>query len=277
VHSSDNPNKGFRYVRAALLLGIALMIAAGCRKSKSPAGPEIRPQLNEFGKDSANTADYLDRLNFVVASTGDSVFYGTVLCGDPTKCPAGGLRMLFIPEQDAQKVDWKLNTQQPHHGGDVVAIMLNVDSVEFPDLALKPGHFAYAWVGQTGPADTVRGFAIYTLNRTTGLKARTWWLTKDISYCDYVQARDKPAIKGQNPHPNCPTPTTSQSNGGSSHLASRDGSFHLVAANPASRLWVSCSSGCCDVNGATFMASTEAPIDRARTFASLRQDGRARR
>jgi hypothetical protein len=270
VHSSDNPSQGFRYVRAALLLGIALMIAAGCRKSKSPAGPEIRPQLNEFGKDSANTADYLYTLNFVIASDGDSVFYGNVLCGDPTKCPAGGLRMMFIPEQDAQKVNWKLNTR-PNHSGDVVAIMLNVDSVEFPDLELKPGHFAYAWVGQTGANDTDRGFAIYTLNRTTGLKARTWWLTSDISYCDYQQSRDKPAIKGENPHPeNCPTPATSQSNGGSSHLASRDGSLHWVAANPASRLWVSCSSGCCDVNGATFMASTEAPIYRARTFASLR-------
>jgi hypothetical protein len=276
VHSSADPRQGFRYFGAALLLG-TLMIASGCRKPNAAAGPGIRPPLNEFGKDSANTADYLYTLTFVITSDGDSVFYGNVLCGDPTKCPAGGLRMMFIPEQDAQNVDWKLKTQ-PHHSGDVVAIMLNVDSVEFPDLELKPGHFAYAWVGQSGPANTDRGFAIYTLNRKTGLKARTWWLTSasDIRYCDYQQTRGKPAIKGENPHGNCPTPATSQSNGGSSHLASTDGSLHLVAANPARGLWVSCSSGCCEVNGGTFMASTEAPMYRARTFASLRRDGSAR-
>jgi hypothetical protein len=274
--SSDNPGQGTKYVRAALLLGIALMIAAGCRKSKSAAGPEIRPPLNEFGKDSANTADYLSTLTFVIASDGDSVFYGNVLCGNPTKCPAGGLRMMFIPEQDAQRVNWKLNTQ-PHHSGDVVAIMLNVDSVEFPDLALRPGHFAYAWVGQTGANDNNRGFAIYTLDRTTGLKAMTWWLTSDIRYCDYQQSRDKPAIKGENPHPaNCPIPAASQSNGGSLQFPSRDGSVHLVAANPARGIWVSCSSGCCEVNGATFLASTEAPVYRARTFASMREDWSAR-
>jgi hypothetical protein len=151
---------------------------------------------------------------------------------------------MLVPEANAEDRDWE-SAMQPGRSGHVVAIVMNVDGVTFPDLNLKPGERAYAWVGQIGTSAADRGFAIYKLD-ANGVATNTWFKTTDVSHCDNTDVRSRPAIKTA--HPAGGPPCARIKTGASlAALASRNTSSEMTAAMIGGSLWISCSGGCCQV------------------------------
>ncbi len=154
---------------------------------------------------------------------------------------------MLIPEAAAQDRDWE-SAMQPGRPGHVVAIVVNVDGVTFPDLALRPGDRAYAWVGQIGPNATDRGFAIYKLD-TNGITTNTWFKTTDVSHCDNNEIRTKPAIKTAHPAGGTPCARIRVGSAAMATLASHNTTAGLTGSMVGGSLWLSCSGGCCQVTG----------------------------
>jgi hypothetical protein len=152
---------------------------------------------------------------------------------------------MLIPEAAAEERDWE-SAMQPGRPGHVVAIVMNVDGVTFPDLNLKPGERAYAWVGQIGSNAADRGFAIYKLD-ASGTATNTWFRTTDVSHCDNIAVRSKPAIKTA--HPAGGAPCYRIKTGAAAMLASHNTSHALTGGMVGGSLWISCSGGCCQVTG----------------------------
>jgi hypothetical protein len=135
---------------------------------------------------------------------------------------------------------------QANRPGHVVAMVVNVDGMTFPDLGLKSGERAYAWVGQIGPNATDRGFAIYKLD-ANGVATNTWFLTKDVSHCDNNTLRSKPAIKTAHPAGGPPCARIGAASASLGILASHTTTPASTGALLAGQLWISCSGGCCEV------------------------------
>jgi hypothetical protein len=247
---STNETMGKRIVgRGTLMLGIAGLLAWGCAR---PANQATRAggSKGQFGAGQA-TLDYLDKLDFVISGRGDSLLVADYPCKVASAClPNGSVRLMFIPEATAYKVDWG-KAMKKDAEGDVVAAVVNVDGIDFPDLNLAPGERAYAWVGQVGPdPDKDRGFAVYKLDQYGKVEGNPWWLTlKDkIQHCDNGQARDKPAIhETHKPGETCKTITASSGFGGGASLAYAAVPAAMALAPGGGSLWISCSGGCCEV------------------------------
>ena len=253
MHSSHHKRLLSRFQGVAFI-GIAMLPAAGCYNQNKPAGAnQVTGQKGGFGINGAETLKYLGGLDFTIASLGDSVLvkkYPCTIAGNT--CPADGVRLMFIPEQGAYKRDWQKAMQKDYEGY-VVAAVLNVDNVAFPDLGLEPGKLAYAWVGQVGTRGDDRGFAVYRIDPQTGLKQATWYLTHDVQWCENTAPRDKPAIKDKHPgSDNCtPIKTVAQASFGVAvayAAATRSSGLFLQGAGG---LWISCSGGCCEVKQQT--------------------------
>lgn len=231
--------------RSRFVYGVAFLIGvtglAGGWKSFSNAamaGPK-----GQFGVDGAETLKYLRGLDFTISSTGDSNIVTSYTCAT---CQAAGVRLMLVPEANAEERDWE-SAMQPGRAGHVVAIVMNVDAVPFPDLNLKPGERAYAWVGQIGTNAADRGFAIYKLD-ANGVATNTWFKTTDVSHCENSDVRTKPAIKTA--HKGGGQPCVRIKTGNSiAALASHDMSTRMTDLVIGKSLWISCSGGCCQVTG----------------------------
>jgi len=240
VRSANDMTRLRRFMQGTILLAVVSLLAIGW-KSYSIAA--IAGPRGQFGVNGPETLKYLRGLDFSIASTGDSNVVKQYACGvNPSSCPAAGVRLMLIPEAAAEERDWE-SAMQPGRSGHVVAIVMNVDGATFPDLNLKPGERAYAWVGQIGPNAADRGFAIYKLD-ANGVATNTWFRTTDVSHCDNYDVRSKPAIKTAHPAggPPCVRIKT-----GTASLASRDMSGGLTGGMVGGSLWISCSGGCCQV------------------------------
>lgn len=233
-----------RFVYGVALL-ICVMVLAGGWKSLSNAA--VAGPKGQFGVDGAETLKYLRGLDFTIASTGDSNVVTQYACGvSPSSCRAGNVRLMLIPEAAAHQRDWE-SAMQPGRSGHVVAIVVNVDGMTFPDLNLNAGERAYAWVGQIGPNAADRGFAIYKLD-ANGVATNTWFKTTDVSYCENSDIRSRPAVKTA--HPAGGKPCARIKTGASiATLASHDMSAGLSGVMAGKSLWISCSGGCCQVTG----------------------------
>ncbi len=152
---------------------------------------------------------------------------------------------MLIPEGAAEQRDWE-SAMQANRSGHVVAMVVNVDGVTFPDLGLKSGERAYAWVGQIGPNATDRGFAIYRID-ASGLVTNTWFRTTDVSHCDNNEVRSKPAIKTAHPGGGPPCVRLKSASVSQGTFASRNTSVGLTGTLLGGQLWISCSGGCCQV------------------------------
>lgn len=240
---NEAPN-GTRFVYSVTFLICVMLLAAGWKtySNAAMAGPR-----GQFGADGAETLRYLRGLDFTIASTGDSNVVKQYACGvNPSTCPAAGVRLMLIPEAAAEQRDWE-SAMQPGRSGHVVAIVMNVDGATFPDLNLKPGERAYAWVGQIGPNAADRGFAIYKLD-ADGLATNTWFKTTDVSHCDNNDVRSKPAIKTAHPAGGAPCYRI-KTGAALATLASHNMSHGLTGGMVGGSLWISCSGGCCQVTG----------------------------
>jgi hypothetical protein len=243
VHSYEQR----RWVGVALAAGAVLLLGS-CSRSDSSGATKLGGQQGVFGVDGPATLKYLSGLDFTVASTGDSVLVKQYPCADPTKCPAGGVRLMFIPEQSAQIRDWTKAMTKKNEGY-VVAAVLNVDGVTFPDLGLDPGKLAYAWVGQTGTTEGERGFAVYRIDKVTGLTQATWWKTSNVSHCDNTATRNEPSVKDKYPVGETCTPIQVGQNSLGVSTAFAAVPRPYAALQPIGQLWISCSGGCCQVMG----------------------------
>jgi hypothetical protein len=223
----------------AFLIGV-IVLAGGWKSfsNAAMAGPK-----GQFGVDGAETLKYLRGLDFTISSTGDSNVVTPYACA---ACQAAGVRLMLVPEAAAQDRDWE-SAMQPGRSGHVVAIVMNIDAAPFPDLNLKPGDRAYAWVGQIGPNAADRGFAIYKLD-ANGVATNTWFKTTDVSHCDNSDVRSRPAIRTA--HKGGGKPCARIKTGASlATLASHDMSAGLAGVMAGKSLWISCSGGCCQVTG----------------------------
>jgi len=232
-----------RLVASFMFLGLAGIAAIGWKgySSSMTAGPK-----GQFGIDSTETAKYLSGLDFSIASTGDSIVVKQYTCVvTPTQCPAAGVRLMIIPEASAEQRDWE-SAMQANRSGHVVAMVINVDGMTFPDLNLKSGERAYAWVGQIGSTSTDRGFAIYKLG-PKGVTTNSWFVTKNVSHCDNSDIRSKPAVKTSHPGGGTCVPIAGSSASTASFTALTTSTTHTSMA--AGGLWISCSGGCCQVTG----------------------------
>ena len=231
-----------RLIASFTFLAIVGICASGWKSysNAAMAGPK-----GQFGVNGEETLRYLRSLDFTISSTGDSNVVKQYACGvSQSTCPAAGVRLMLIPEAAAEERDWE-SAMQPGRPGHVVAIVMNVDGVTFPDLNLKPGERAYAWVGQIGQSAADRGFAIYKLD-ANGMATNTWFKTTDVSHCDNIAVRSKPAIKTA--HPEGGPPCARIKTGASlATLASHHTSSEMTAAMIGGSLWISCSGGCCQV------------------------------
>lgn len=154
---------------------------------------------------------------------------------------------MLVPEAAAQERDWE-SAMQPGRAGHVVAIVMNIDAAPFPDLNLKPGDRAYAWVGQIGPNAADRGFAIYKLD-ANGVATNTWFKTTDVSHCDNSDVRSKPAIKTAHKAGGKPCARIKSGSASVGTLTSHSMSVGLTGGMAGRSLWISCSGGCCQVTG----------------------------
>lgn len=232
-----------RLAQGGLLLVVVSLLATGWKSysNAAVAGPKGR-----FGADGAETLKYLGGLDFSIASTGDSIVVKQYPCAvNPTQCPAAGVRLMIIPESSAEQRDWE-SAMQSNRSGHVVAMVVNVDGMTFPDLGLKSGERAYGWVGQIGPNATDRGFAIYRLD-AYGVATNTWFLTKDVSHCDNPDIRSKPAVKTAHPAGGPPCVRIGVAPASLGMLASHTTTAVSTGALLAGGLWISCSGGCCEV------------------------------
>jgi hypothetical protein len=243
VHKGNEAPSRTRFVYGVSVLICAVVLAGGWKNfsNAATAGPK-----GQFGVDGAETLKYLRGLDFTIASTGDSNVVKQYQCGvNPNSCPSEGIRLMLVPEAAAEQRDWE-SAMQPGRAGHVVAIVVNVDGKPFPDLNLKPGERAYAWVGQIGQNATERGFAIYKLD-ANGLATNTWFKTTDVSHCDNDDIRNKPAIKTAHPAGGKPCARIKVGSASIASLASHT-SRDLTGAMVGGSLWISCSGGCCQVN-----------------------------
>jgi hypothetical protein len=224
------------------IVGAVLLV--GCKRGAGKE-PLVTNPKGQFGADSAETQNYLNGLDFTIASTGDSILVAQYPCANPASCPAGGVWLMFVPEQHAEQRDWK-NDMKKNAAGDVVAMVINIDSIAFPDLGLAPKKIAYAWVGQNGP-DPIndRGFGVYRLG-PNGLTAGSWFVSKDVQHCDNPATRGKPAIKDHHPGSDstCVPIVAKASFGVKSAYASTTTRSLMLSGG----LWISCSGGCCQVS-----------------------------
>ncbi len=252
MHSS-NHMRLLRRFRRVTLGAVAIFLAGDCyNQNKTAGGTQVTGQKGGFGIDGPETLKYLNSLDFTIASVGDSLLVKKYLCTAPgNTCPADGVRLMFIPEAGAYKRDWE-SAMKKNNEGYVVATVLNVDDVTFPDLGLEPGKLAYAFVGQVGTTADERGFAIYRIDPLTGLKQATWSLTTDVKHCPNGAYRDKPAVKAMHPGPEPCTPITvaEASNGIAMAYAAVPRASTAFAAG-LGQLWISCSGGCCEVKSET--------------------------
>ena len=244
MRNGDSAASRSRFVYGAAFLICVMLLVGGW---KSMSNTAIAGPRGQFGVNGAETLKYLRELDFTIASTGDSNIVKQFACGvSQTTCPAAGVRLMLVPEANAAERDWE-SAMQPGRSGHVVAIVMNMDGVTFPDLNLKPGERAYAWVGQIGTSAADRGFAIYKLD-ANGVATNTWFKTTDVSHCDNSDVRSKPAIKTA--HPTGGAPCARIKTGASlATLASHNTSSEMTAAMIGGSLWISCSGGCCQVTG----------------------------
>jgi hypothetical protein len=244
VHSANKKNSLRRQLTVASLFCAAFLIT-GCSKGGN-TGATGNGQKGGFGVDGPATLKYLNTLDFTIASVGDSLLVQKFQCTTPgNKCPPAGVRLMFIPEAGAYKRDWQKAMTKDNEGY-VVATILNVDDTTFTDLGLEPGKLAYAWIGQTGGTSAERGFAVYRIDTSTGLKQATWSQTDSVSHCDNSAYRDKPSIKAKYPDGETCTPiTVAQSIFGPrvAYAATARTAFQGIHG-----LWISCSQGCCQVS-----------------------------
>ncbi len=240
---TPNTTGWWRFIHGAVLMvGLSLIVVGWKSSSRAAiAGPK-----GKFGVNGPETLSYLRGLDFSIASTGDSIVVKQYPCTvTPTACPAAGVRLMLIPEAAAAERDWE-SAMQANRAGHVVAMVVNVDGMTFPDLGLAPGERAYAWVGQTGTSATDRGFAIYKLN-SSGITTYTWFLTKNVSHCDNNVPRSKPAIKTAHPPGGSPCVPLNSSTASQGMLASRMTTASTISTLVGGPLWISCSGGCCEV------------------------------
>ena len=244
MHRAYEKNSLHRQLTVMLLFGAAFLIG-GCSKGIKTVATG-NGQKGGFGMDGPATLKYLNTLDFTIASVGDSVLVKKYRCTTPgNTCPPDGVRLMFIPEGGAYKRDWQKAMQKDNEGY-VVATVLNVDNVTFTDLGLEPGKLAYAWIGQIGATTAERGFAVYRIDVSTGLKQATWSETSKVSHCDNSAYRDKPSVKDKYPDGETCTPiTVAQSIFGPrvAYAATARSAFQV----DLSGLWISCTGGCCEV------------------------------
>ncbi|MFN2602513.1 MAG: hypothetical protein ABR582_07145 [Gemmatimonadaceae bacterium] len=244
MHSANEKNS-LRRQRTVVSLFCAAFLIAGCSKRGNTVASG-NGQKGGFGVDGAATLRYLNTLDFTIASVGDSVLVQKYPCTTPgNTCPPEGVRLMFIPEAGAYKRDWQKAMTKDNEGY-VVAAVLNVDDTAFTDLGLEPGKLAYAWVGQTGGTSADRGFAVYRIDTSTGLKQATWSETSNVSHCDNSAYRDKPSVKAKHPGSETCTPITVAQSIFGPRVA------YAATARSAVQfglqgLWISCSQGCCEV------------------------------
>jgi hypothetical protein len=244
VHSAIEKNSLRRQLTAMLLFGAAFLIA-GCSKESNTVATG-NGQKGGFGVDGPATLKYLNTLDFTIASVGDSVLVKKYPCKTPgNTCPPDGVRLMFIPEAGAYKRDWQKAMQKDNEGY-VVAAILNVDDTTFTDLGLAPGKLAYAWVGQTGGTTADRGFAVYRVDVSTGLRQATWSETSKVSHCDNSAYRDKPSVKDKYPEKETCTPITIAESVFGPRVAYAATSLSAFQVE-LSGLWISCTGGCCEV------------------------------
>lgn len=246
VSTAIHGERQSRSMRRATVVVLVCVFTFGCDGGESL----VNAPKGEFGN-GQETRDYVNSLNF----TADSGLVGQYSCADPAQCPAGGVRLMFIPEKHAEQRNWKVDLKDGA-AGDVVAQVVNVDTVPFPNLGLAPGAVAYAWVGQIGAGSTNRGFGVYRLD-SAGFRAGTWNLVpKDsIEWCGNNAARSKPAIKDHHPGSGTCGPIQVAQVTGAKRLASLGiSTAYAATARSASsvlagmgQLWISCSGGCCQV------------------------------
>lgn len=240
---ANNRRRLTRFMQATVFLVVVGFLAVGWKGSSNAAsaGPK-----GQFGVDGAETLKYLRGLDFTIASTGDSIVVKQYPCAvTPTLCPAAGVRLMIIPEASAEQRDWE-SAMEANRAGHVVAMVVNVDGMTFPDLGLKSGERAYAWVGQIGANATDRGFAIYRLD-ANGVATNNWFLTKDVSHCENPEVRSKPAIKTAHPVGGLPCVRIGLASASLGMFASHTTTPASTGALLAGQLWISCSGGCCEV------------------------------
>ena len=244
MHRAHEKNSLHRQLTVMLLFGAAALIA-GCSKGTNAVATG-NGQKGSFGVDGPATLKYLNTLDFQIASVGDSVLVKKYLCKTPgNTCPPDGVRLMFIPENNAYNRDWRKAMQKDNEGY-VVATVLNVDNMTFSDLGLEPGKLAYAWVGQIGATTADRGFAVYRIDPSTGLRQATWSETDSVSHCDNAAYRDKPSVKDKHPGSGTCTPITiAESVFGprAAYAATSRSAFQPELSG----LWISCTGGCCEV------------------------------
>ena len=241
--STDDGRRRRRLAQGGILLVVGSFLAIGWKgySTATSAGPK-----GQFGVDGVETLKYLRGLDFSIASTGDSIVVKQYPCAvTPTQCPAAGVRLMLIPEASAEQRDWE-SAMEANRSGHVVAMVVNVDGMTFPDLGLKSGERAYAWVGQIGPNATDRGFAVYRLD-ANGVATNTWFLTKDVSHCENSELRSKPAIKTAHPAGGLPCVRIGLASTSPGMFASHTTTPASTGALLAGQLWISCSGGCCEV------------------------------
>lgn len=241
--------------RQRILLCIVQMVLttaviAGCYKSASTSAVGGRP-TGMFGENGAATLNYVKGLGFTGAGGLFSKF-------DCATCPGGKILLMIIPVTDAPARNWQgdLTSGNP---GDVVAQVINIDTVAFPELSLDTNQVAYAWVGQIGPNGTPnnRGFGVYKLKDDGTVAASRWVLPKSqIKFCPHDNPQAAPHITEHHEGPGqCGFLTASAVKGknrlgwfGVSPAYGATAHSASTATVGSGGLWITCSGGCCQVS-----------------------------
>lgn len=253
MHNAGKIGRRTSRLGSILLAGMTISLI-GANRGYDPTSAAMQQGLKgEFGKgDGQKTLRYLRHLDFTIESTGDSILTGDFTCKNCTTgyLKNGYIRLMFIPENDAHHVDWA-DAAEKGGRGEVVALVINMDIKTLPEIDLPPGGIAYAWVGQIDAIDT-RGFGIYRIDKTTGMRAGMgWWVTATLKHCPDKE-HNKPAIKKNHPItvPDVCNPIASGTPSGSVSLASTSPGLFMLPPGDGGSLWVSCSGGCCEVGAA---------------------------
>lgn len=170
-----------------------------------------------------------------------------VACHEPSEC--GGqpdVHLRIVPSARANLVDWKSALSDGR--GRTLAKISNIDNVPFGPLHLMPHETAYLYIGQLAEKRNVGVIAA---------RNGKFELIKEgsgIRYCNYPRPAT-PAVHFHNP-PQCKDmePITTPRRGENNplvRLASTETPSDLDIARAFihnQALWISCSSGCCEVS-----------------------------
>ncbi len=214
-------------------LTVALLIIASAIGGKLEAqflNPPAPKYVGLPGVNAPKTLEYVNDLDYHVPG---GVTYNHE-CKSGCQTGGGSAEINVVAQKRARKLDWFEALRLGEPGGWVVAKVTNKSRDTIPEFGLAPDGVMYQWVGHV--TDGATRVAFFRMDST----GRITWVAMDqyVKVCEDEKGKKKSRVKYKPPHTReC---RVAEGQGSMSNAA-------LETKVPA-QTWISCKTGCCQVN-----------------------------